>query len=212
VSFVPATRKRQTCPRQFQNGTSLRFFQCLIRLRYGLLTSTSIHQGYESKIGVSANSDFYLCGPSSFMQDMRDGLQNWGVPAGSVHAEIFGTLAGIAPGMAPANHTPHILQGPQGAGPSVSFARSGITVAWDRKFGSLLELAEARPWSFHRTLDCGGRWRIGCCGKPAGNWLDIQSRIAKACLSASPDGLRSKFPTVWNNGETLSMRAYFLGK
>jgi len=30
------------------------------------------------KIGVSQGSDFYLCGPSSFLQNMRDGLRNWG--------------------------------------------------------------------------------------------------------------------------------------
>ena len=31
------------------------------------------------KIGVSQGSDFYLCGPPSFLQNMRDGLRNWGV-------------------------------------------------------------------------------------------------------------------------------------
>ena len=60
------------------------------------------------KIGVSPNSDFYLCGPSSFLQSMRDGLRNWGVLAGNVHTEIFGALEGITPGMAPVDHTPHL--------------------------------------------------------------------------------------------------------
>ena len=32
------------------------------------------------RIGVSQGSDFYLCGPSSFLQNMRDGLRNWRVP------------------------------------------------------------------------------------------------------------------------------------
>ena len=95
------------------------------------------------KIGVSRNSDFYLCGPTSFLQSMRDGLRNWGVLDGNVHAEIFGALEAITPGMAQAAHTPHLPQGPPGSGPPVSFARSGITAAWDPKFASLLELAEA---------------------------------------------------------------------
>ncbi len=95
------------------------------------------------RIGVSQGSDFYLCGPASFLQDMLDGLRNWGVPAGNVHTEIFGSLEGITPGMAQVGHTPHIPQGTPGSGPSVSFARSGITAAWDPKFASLLELAEA---------------------------------------------------------------------
>jgi ferredoxin-NADP reductase/MOSC domain-containing protein YiiM len=109
------------------------------------------------RIGVSQGSDFYLCGPSSFLQSMRDGLRNWGVLAGNVHTEIFGALESITPGMAQVVHTPHPPQGPPGSGPPVSFARSGITAAWDRKFASLLELAEA--------CDVPVRWscRIGVC-------------------------------------------------
>jgi ferredoxin-NADP reductase/MOSC domain-containing protein YiiM len=109
------------------------------------------------RIGVSRGSDFYLCGPSSFLHDMRDGLQNWGVLAGNVHMETFGSLESITPGMAKVAHTPHLPQGVPGSGPSVSFARSGITAAWDPKFRSLLELAEA--------CDVPVRWscRIGVC-------------------------------------------------
>jgi ferredoxin-NADP reductase/MOSC domain-containing protein YiiM len=109
------------------------------------------------RIGVSRNSDFYLCGPPSFLQNMRDGLRNWGVPAENVHREIFGSLEAITPGMAQADHTPHLPQGPPESGPPVSFARSGITAAWDPKFGSLLELAEA--------CDVPVRWscRTGVC-------------------------------------------------
>jgi ferredoxin-NADP reductase/MOSC domain-containing protein YiiM len=109
------------------------------------------------KIGLSRDSDFYLCGPTSFLQNMRDGLRNWGVLAGNVHTEIFGSLEAITPGMAQVVHTPHLPQGPPGSGPPVSFARSGITAAWDRKFASLLELAEA--------CDVPVRWacRAGVC-------------------------------------------------
>jgi ferredoxin-NADP reductase len=109
------------------------------------------------RIGVPQGSDFYLCGPSSFLQNMREGLRNWGVLDGDVHTEIFGALEGITPGMAQTVHTPHLPQGPPGSGPAVSFARSGITAAWDPKFGSLLELAEA--------CDVPVRWscRTGVC-------------------------------------------------
>jgi ferredoxin-NADP reductase/MOSC domain-containing protein YiiM len=109
------------------------------------------------KIGVSQGSAFYLCGPSSFLQNMRDGLRNWGVLAGNVHTEIFGSLEAITPGMAQVDHIPHLPQGPPGSGPPASFARSGITAAWDRKFASLLELAEA--------CDVPVRWscRTGVC-------------------------------------------------
>ena len=109
------------------------------------------------RIGVSRNSDFYLCGPSSFLQSMRVGLRNWGVLAENVHTEIFGALESITPGMAQVVHTPHLPQGPPGSGPPVSFARSGITTAWDPKYQSLLELAEA--------CDVPVRWscRTGVC-------------------------------------------------
>jgi ferredoxin-NADP reductase/MOSC domain-containing protein YiiM len=109
------------------------------------------------KIGVSLGSDFYLCGPPSFLKSMLDGLQTWGVPAGRVHTEIFGSLDAVTPGMAQVANAPHLPQGPPGSGPSVSFARSGITAAWDPKFASLLELAEA--------CDVPVRWscRTGVC-------------------------------------------------
>jgi ferredoxin-NADP reductase/MOSC domain-containing protein YiiM/ferredoxin len=109
------------------------------------------------KIGVSQGSDFYLCGPPSFLQNMRDGLRNWGVLAENVHTEIFGSLEAITPGMAQVVHTPHLPQGPPGSGPPVSFARSRITAPWDPKFASLLELAEA--------CDVPVRWscRTGVC-------------------------------------------------
>jgi ferredoxin-NADP reductase/MOSC domain-containing protein YiiM/ferredoxin len=109
------------------------------------------------RIGVAQNSDFYLCGPSSFLQNIRDGLRNWGVPAENVHTEIFGNLETITPGIAQANHMPHLPPGAPGPGPPVSFARSGITAPWDAKFASLLELAEA--------CDVPVRWscRTGVC-------------------------------------------------
>ena len=109
------------------------------------------------RIGVSRGSDFYLCGPPSFLRDMRDGLRNWGVLAGNVHTETFGSLEAITPGISQVDHAPHLPQGPPGSGPPVTFARSGITVAWDAKFGSLLELAEA--------CDVPVRWscRAGVC-------------------------------------------------
>jgi ferredoxin-NADP reductase len=109
------------------------------------------------RIGVSQGSDLYLCGPSSFLQNMRDGLRNWGVLAGNVHTELFGSLDALTPGMAQVSHTPHLPQGPPGSGPPVSFARSGITAAWDPNFSSLLEMAE--------VCDVPVRWscRTGVC-------------------------------------------------
>lgn len=109
------------------------------------------------KIGVLPNSDFYLCGPSGFLNSMRNGLRQWGVLTESVHMELFGALDSITPGVAQFTRTPHPPQGPVGPGPSISFARSGLYVEWDPKFESLLELAEA--------CDVPVRWscRTGVC-------------------------------------------------
>jgi ferredoxin-NADP reductase len=109
------------------------------------------------KIGLPRGGDFYLCGPTSFLQSMRDGLREWGVANENVHMEVFGALEGMTPGMAQVTHTPHLPKEPPGAGPSVSFTRSGITTTWDARYQSLLELAEA--------CDVPVRWscRAGVC-------------------------------------------------
>lgn len=123
----------------------------------GFDASGHIDTALLERIGVSPNSDFYLCGPSSFLQHMRDGLRNWGVVDDDVHTEIFGAVEGITPGMDRIDHTPHPPQGPPGPGPSVSFARSGITAEWDPKYQTFLEFAEA--------CDVPVRWscRTGVC-------------------------------------------------
>ena len=133
------------------------------------------------RIGVPEGSDFYLCGPSSFLKNMRDGLKSWGVPAENVHTEIFGVLESITPGMAQVEHTPHLPQGPPGPGPAVSFARSGITAAWDPKFVSLLELAEA--------CDVPVRWscRTGVCHT-------CMTGLISGSISYNPEPLENPAP------------------
>jgi ferredoxin-NADP reductase len=133
------------------------------------------------KIGVSKGSDLYLCGPTSFLQNMRDGLQNWGALAGNVHAEIFGALESITPGMAQVVHTPHLPPRTPGSGPPVSFARSGITAAWDAKFASLLELAEA--------CDVPVRWscRTGVCHT-------CMTGLISGSIAHNPEPLESPAP------------------
>jgi ferredoxin-NADP reductase/MOSC domain-containing protein YiiM len=133
------------------------------------------------RIGVPQGGDFYLCGPSSFLKNMHDGLKSWSVPAENVHTEIFGALDSITPGMAQVAHTPHLPQGPPGAGLAVTFARSGITVAWDPKFASLLELAEA--------CDVPVRWscRTGVCHT-------CMTGLISGSISYNPEPLESPAP------------------
>ena len=106
--------------------------------------SGHISAGVVQRIGVPPSSDFYLCGPPPFLKLVRDGLRDWGVSVERVHAEVFGAMeGGLTPGMPQAVHHPHPSPGLPGPGPAVSFARSGIAAAWDPKYQSLLELAEA---------------------------------------------------------------------
>ena len=110
------------------------------------------------KLGVPRDADFYLCGPATFMQDLTAGLAAWGVPDDRVHTEIFGPEKSITPGVVAASHAaPHPPAGPPGAGPRISFARSGVNACWDSKFSNLLDFAEA--------CDVPVRWscRTGVC-------------------------------------------------
>ena len=96
------------------------------------------------RLGVTRDADFYLCGPPSFLQQLTEGLKTWGADSTRIHAEVFGPEAPITPGIAPTSRPPvHAPAGKPGSGPQISFTRSGLTVPWDSRFSSLLELAEA---------------------------------------------------------------------
>ena len=109
------------------------------------------------EIGVPHEGQFYLCGPAAFLRELTTGLAAWGVAADHIHTEIFGTLDSITPGLKAETHSPHLPAEPAGLGPQVSFARSGLTLPWNAKYQSLLELAEA--------CDVPVRWscRTGVC-------------------------------------------------
>ncbi|MDT5017264.1 MAG: hypothetical protein QOD39_3424 [Mycobacterium sp.] len=96
-------------------------------------------------LGLPLDAAVYMCGPGLFMSDMRDALTDIGIDAARIHSELFGALPPINPGVvAPRQSTPpHLPEGQQGAGPPVSFARSGITANWSAQYASILELAEA---------------------------------------------------------------------
>jgi ferredoxin-NADP reductase/MOSC domain-containing protein YiiM len=96
------------------------------------------------RLRVPRGADFYLCGPASFLSDLTAGLKTWGVDSTRIHEEVFGPETPITPGIAPSSHPGvHAPAGEPGTGPHVSFTRSGLTVSWDSRFSSLLELAEA---------------------------------------------------------------------
>lgn len=96
-------------------------------------------------LGLPAESTAYLCGPTPFMADMREALAAEGIAPERIHSELFGALPPISPGItdgAPRT-PPHLPAGIAGTGPSITFARSGLTANWSPRFASILELAEA---------------------------------------------------------------------
>jgi ferredoxin-NADP reductase/ferredoxin len=111
------------------------------------------------QIGVPRNGDYYICGPTNFMHDLTTGLASAGVAAGRIHTEIFAGGESMTPGIAAgARRQPHVPDGAPGAGPLVSFARSGVAAPWSSSaYNSILEMAEA--------CDVPVRWacRTGVC-------------------------------------------------
>jgi len=109
-------------------------------------------------LNLPEDAEAYICGPAGFMTDVAAALAKLGLGDGQVRTEIFGARPGSTPGIAPAAAVPpHQPSGPPGTGQAVAFARSGLTVRWDQRYASLLELAEA--------CDVPVRWscRSGVC-------------------------------------------------
>jgi ferredoxin-NADP reductase len=111
------------------------------------------------QLGVPREADFYLCGPPTFLSDLKAGLAGWGVAPGRIHSEIFSGGPSLTPGVVGAQaRPPHAPAGDPGTGPLVTFARSGLSVRWrPSQEQSVLELAEA--------CDVPVRWscRTGVC-------------------------------------------------
>jgi ferredoxin len=118
-------------------------------------------------LGVPLDADAYLCGPTGFLTDVTAALAAVGLPPGRIHSEAFGAQAALTPGIATVpGRPPHPPAGTPGAGPPVTFARSGLTVPAQASgpapvdeagAGTLLDLAEA--------CDVPVRWscRVGVC-------------------------------------------------
>jgi ferredoxin-NADP reductase len=129
------------------------------------------------ELGVPRDGDFYLCGPPSFLDDLRAGLAAWGVAPDRIHSEQFSGGQSRTPGIvAGPPSMPHPPAGSPGTGPLVTFARSGLNVRWRSGDQSLLELAEA--------CDVPVRWacRTGVCH-------NCESGLISGDVSYEPDPL-----------------------
>jgi ferredoxin-NADP reductase/MOSC domain-containing protein YiiM len=98
------------------------------------------------QVGVPREVDIYLCGPTSFMAEMKEALATLGVASERIHVELFNGSESMTPGVvgAATRVAPHLPEHDANTGPLVSFARSGIAAHWNASaYQSVLELAEA---------------------------------------------------------------------
>ena len=98
----------------------------------------------------SSNFDFYMCAPPPMVKDLRTDLAGWGVPKKNIHFEAFGP--------ATVKKTQQETTKDSGIKISIQFEKSGKTLEWDSKAGSLLDFAEANGV----PIDSG--CRAGNCG------------------------------------------------
>jgi ferredoxin-NADP reductase/MOSC domain-containing protein YiiM/ferredoxin len=119
----------------------------------GRLTGTAL-----AELEPPRDAEAYLCGPTSFMDEISASLSSLGIEASRIHTEPFGSAPSQAPGaVAAPTRPPHPPVGPAGTGPTIEFARSDLAIPWSESYASLLELAE--------TCDVPVRWscRTGVC-------------------------------------------------
>jgi ferredoxin-NADP reductase/MOSC domain-containing protein YiiM/ferredoxin len=128
--------------------------------------------------GVPREADFYLCGPTRFMAEMKMALATLSVSPQRIHAEIFNGGESMTPGIVGApTRAPHLPQEDADTGPLVSFARSGIAAHWNAAVHpSILDLAEA--------CDVPVRWscRAGVCH-------NCESGLVSGTVSYDPEPL-----------------------
>jgi ferredoxin-NADP reductase/MOSC domain-containing protein YiiM/ferredoxin len=127
-------------------------------------------------LGVPREAQFYLCGPPAFLRELTGALLGWGVEPARLHREVFGAEPREdAP-------DPHPPPGRPGRGPEIAFSRSALTIPWDERYGSLLELAEA--------CDVPADWscRTGVCHRCEAGLVDGEVVYDPAPLDAPAPG------------------------
>jgi ferredoxin-NADP reductase len=101
---------------------------------------------------VMQEAEYFLCGSPSFMESLRQGLKDAGVPTNRVFFEMF-TKASKAPSDRP------VAQVESHAGATeVVFAQSNQTILWQTDADNILEFAEAND--LNPPYSC----RQGICG------------------------------------------------
>ncbi len=98
---------------------------------------------------------FYICGPRAMLESLVPALEEWGIASDDIHYEAFG----------PATLPKRKKSKPQSSKPleveqrvTVTFSKSGKSIAWNPDAESLLELAE------DNNIEVDSGCRAGSCG------------------------------------------------
>jgi ferredoxin-NADP reductase/MOSC domain-containing protein YiiM len=145
IWWLHTTRNRETQAFAAEVTTLVESLPHARQLVFYTQTQGRLDQSTIVALGLPDDAAAYLCGPTQFMTDMRDALTAAGLDPAHIHTELFGALPPINPGVvdgAP-RKPPHAPAGTPGTGPSITFARSGLTVNWSQDYGNILDLAEA---------------------------------------------------------------------
>ena len=105
------------------------------------------HQHLEESVRDGA--DYFLCGPTPFMEAMYGYLKGLGIADEAINYEFFGEGKSL-------NGTP-VFKDSTNSGTTVTFTASKKEVAWDNQYDSILALAEAN--GLQPEFSC----RMGTC-------------------------------------------------
>lgn len=97
---------------------------------------------------------FYICGPTSMMESLVHGLEDWGVAESHIHFEAFGPASIKRRSSKPSISTES--GDSVDIGISVKFSLSGKQLHWRPSDGTLLEFAEANAVAVNSGCRAGG--------------------------------------------------------
>jgi ferredoxin len=106
--------------------------------------------------------DYFICGPTPFMNALENGLEQWGVPPQRIHLEAFGGPKPVTqPRRAALAATGNANSRDIGA--EIIFLASGRQLIWVPSYDNLLDLAEANGVAIESGCRAGN---CGTCAIP----------------------------------------------
>lgn len=103
------------------------------------MLKTVVAPEIEKIAGAATNAAYFLCGSPSFMDALRSGLSEWGIPDTNVAFEAFSKPKADAKALDLAESTPTEESLSQA---DITFEKAGKTETWTPDKGTLLEFAE----------------------------------------------------------------------